>query len=151
MSQKILFVCLGNICRSPAAEGVARVLDKVPGCLGGLDSAGLGDWHTGQPPHKTMQKVAAERGFPIDDLRARQVCAADFDSFDWIVGMDSANMKGLEELKARHGGKARLRMLNAEDVPDPYYGGLDGFYDSFDRIKSGVEQLFADLDLRPKI
>ena len=146
MGQKILFVCLGNICRSPAAEGVARVL----GSAHVLDSAGLGDWHTGEAPHRVMQEVAAERGFPIGDLRARQVRPEDFSLFDLIVGMDSQNMEGLKALHARHGGRAELRKLCTGDVPDPYYGGREGFYDSFDMIRLGVEELLAGLPLRAR-
>jgi protein-tyrosine phosphatase len=150
MGPKILFVCLGNICRSPAAEGVARVLASTQGIPAELDSAGLGDWHTGEPPHGTMQTVAEQRGYPIADLRARQIGPADLEHFDWIVGMDSANMKGLEDLRKRCGGKAKLRKLCAQDVPDPYYGGVDGFYRSFDMIHAGVVQLFSDLGMCSK-
>ena len=146
MGQKILFVCLGNICRSPAAEGVARVL--TTGHV--LDSAGLGDWHTGEAPHRVMQEVAAERGFPIGDLRARQVRPEDFSRFDLIVGMDSQNMEGLKQLQSRHGGSAQLRKLCSDDVPDPYYGGREGFYGSFDMIRQGVEAFLTELDLRAR-
>ena len=95
-----------------------------------------------------MQEVASERGFPIGDLRARQVRPEDFSHFDLIVGMDSQNMEGLKSLQARHGGAAQLRKLCTPDVPDPYYGGREGFYGSFDMIRQGVEALLAELDLR---
>jgi protein-tyrosine phosphatase len=79
MTPSLLFVCLGNICRSPAAEGVAEKLLLASGKSARIDSAGLGPWHAGEPPHRTMRKVAAERGYPIDHLRARQVRPSDFD------------------------------------------------------------------------
>lgn len=146
---KILFVCLGNICRSPVAEGVARHWANRSGLPIEVDSAGLGDWHVGQPPHATMRQVAAERGIPIDSLRARQVSPSDLQSFDWIVGMDRANLKGLLDLQKKHGGSAQIRMLCESEVPDPYYGGLQGFYDSFDQIHQGVQEFFIELGLRP--
>jgi len=148
-SIKILFVCLGNICRSPAAEGVARVLATSIHKPIVLDSAGTGAWHVGQPPHATMRRTAAANGYPIDDLRARQVRARDFSEFDWIVAMDQQNYSDLKELQSRYGGEARLCILLEGvsdaplDVPDPYYGGADAFQESFDLIRRGVEEFFG--------
>ena len=88
----ILFVCLGNICRSPAAQGVARVMLANNSRIIRIDSAGIGNWHEGQAPNQTMQKVAAAAGLPIGDLRARQVTASDFCEFDYIFGMDRQNI-----------------------------------------------------------
>jgi protein-tyrosine phosphatase len=138
----LLFVCLGNICRSPAAEGVAHKLLLASGKSARIDSAGLGPWHAGEPPHRTMRKVAAERGYPIDHLRARQVRPSDFDEFDSIYCMDSENLRALQDLQKQYGGKAQIaRLCGDRDVPDPYYGGLDGFYKCFDMILAGVQKL----------
>lgn len=145
----VLFVCLGNICRSPAAEGVARRVAENMGAQVRIDSAGTGNWHAGEPPHSTMRLVAKHYGFPIDDLRARQVTSRDFHDFDWIVAMDGRNLSDLQELHARHGGTAKLvRLLEHTDagtldVPDPYYGGEDGFHHSFSLIRQGVEGFFT--------
>jgi protein-tyrosine phosphatase len=146
---KVLFVCLGNICRSPAAEGVARVVSQEVAGEYLFDSAGTGNWHQGQPPHLTMRQVAKEQGFPIDDLRARQVTAQDFHVFDWIVAMDRQNLADLKELQAHSGGHAKLTILLEDaptggvlDVPDPYYGGIDGFRESVRLIQIGVRSFF---------
>ncbi|MDR2732310.1 MAG: low molecular weight phosphotyrosine protein phosphatase [Fibromonadaceae bacterium] len=137
----ILFVCTGNICRSPAAEGIARkLLPKEKKKK--IDSAGTGAWHRGQPPDANMRAVAKERGFNIDDLRARQVSRQDFNDFDLIIGMDSEHIKALEYMKREYGGKAEVRKFLEQDVPDPYYGGIEGFYKVFDMIRDGVEKLF---------
>lgn len=146
LKKNILFVCLGNICRSPAAEGVCRILAQNRADIGKIDSAGLGDWHVGQPPHPTMRRVASERGFPIDDLRARLITPDDFETFDFIIAMDQHNMRQLIEMKERVGGKAQVRMLleDKSSVPDPYYGTDLAFYESFDIIYSGVEIFLRD-------
>lgn len=142
----LLFVCLGNICRSPAAEGLARVLAKGDPRIGKLDSAGLGDWHVGAPPDARMRRVAAARGFPIDDLRARLVIPEDFDRFDYIFCMDFENLHSLKKMAARHGGKAQVRMLlEGEEIPDPYYGSHPDFCHSFDMIRRGIEAFLEAL------
>jgi protein-tyrosine phosphatase len=133
---------MGNICRSPAAEGIARkILPKEK--FEKIDSAGVGCWHAGEAPNYRMQAVAKENGFDISALKARQVCRQDFFDFDLIIGMDSDNMSALEQMKREYGGKAVVRKLLKEDVPDPYYGGVQGFYNVFDMIKNGVENLNA--------
>lgn len=146
LKKNILFVCLGNICRSPTAEGVGRILAQNRADIGKIDSAGLGDWHVGQPPHPTMRRVASERGFPIDDLKARLVSPDDFQIFDFIIAMDQNNQNQLLEMQKRVGGKARVRMLleDKSSVPDPYYGADSGFYESFDIIYSGVDIFLRD-------
>ena len=105
MSQRILFVCLGNICRSPAAEGVFRVRAPHHAC----DSAGTSDWHVGDPPYAPMQHAARNRGLELSDLRARQFAVSDFDRFDLIIGMDSENIAKIEALRQHgyEGGSAR--------------------------------------------
>jgi protein-tyrosine phosphatase len=146
LKKNILFVCLGNICRSPAAEGVGRILAQNRADIGKIDSAGLGDWHIGQPPHPTMRRVARERGFPIDDLKARLVSPDDFQIFDFIIAMDQNNQNQLLEMQKRVGGKARVRLLleDKSSVPDPYYGTEKAFYESFDIIYSGVDIFLRD-------
>lgn len=142
----LLFVCLGNICRSPAAEGVARVLAAGDPRIGTLDSAGLGDWHVGCAPDSRMRRVAASRGFPIDDLRARLVSPNDFDRFDYIFCMDNENLRSLRNMAEKCGGKAKVRLLlEGEEIPDPYYGSHSDFCHSFDMIRLGVEKFLESL------
>ncbi|WP_132861940.1 low molecular weight protein-tyrosine-phosphatase [Shimia isoporae] len=123
MAQKILFVCLGNICRSPAAEGVFR--DMVPEAE--TDSAGTGGWHVGEPPYGPMQEAARARGYDLSDLRARKFKAQDFDRYDLIVGMDEDNLSNMERLRPA-GNDTPVRLFTdyapdagADAVPDPYY------------------------------
>ncbi|WP_394179298.1 low molecular weight protein-tyrosine-phosphatase [Yoonia maritima] len=113
---RILFVCLGNICRSPAAEGVVRAM--APHLT--LDSAGTGGWHVGDPPYGAMQEAAGQRGYDLSPLRARQFTAEDFDAFDLIVAMDRQNRADIERLRPR-GNDTPVRLMAAQDVPDPYY------------------------------
>ena len=123
MTSRILFVCLGNICRSPAAEGVFRAL--MPEAM--TDSAGTAGWHVGKPPYGPMQAAARARGYDLSDLRARQVISADFDRFDLIVGMDADNIARLEALRpAGHATPVRnftdfAPESRMKHVPDPYY------------------------------
>jgi low molecular weight protein-tyrosine phosphatase len=123
MTSRILFVCLGNICRSPAAQGVFRAL--APEVQ--TDSAGTSDWHVSAPPHAPMIRAAQARGFDISDLRARQFVAADFDRFDLIIGMDGKNIAAINARRpAGCGTPVRLftdyaPKPGAGFVPDPYY------------------------------
>jgi protein-tyrosine phosphatase len=145
LKKNILFVCLGNICRSPTAEGVGRILAQNRADIGKsiLLVLGLACGATSSP---TMRRVASERGFPIDDLRARLVTPDDFETFDFIIAMDQNNLRSLLEMKKRVGGKAQVRMLleDKSSVPDPYYGADSGFYESFDIIYSGVDIFLRD-------
>jgi protein-tyrosine phosphatase len=122
VSSRILCVCLGNICRSPTAEVVLRA--HLPGA--GIDSAGTGDWHVGQPPHGPAIAAAAARGHDLAPLRARQVTVEDFARFDLILAMDRRNYADLEAM-APAGGGADLRLflepLGGGEVPDPYFTG----------------------------
>lgn len=148
----ILFVCLGNICRSPAAEGVFTRLAADAGLtVGGqalrIDSAGTGDWHIGHPPDPRMIEAAARRGVDIRHLRARQVTAADLVEFDYVLAMDQANMEALRRIAgASHRTKPKLFLsladaLDATEVPDPYYGGPEGFDHCLDLIETGANSL----------
>lgn len=134
---RILFVCLGNICRSPTAEAVLRSM--APDLV--IDSAGTGAWHLGDPPHGPAVRAAARRGHDLSGLRARQVTAADFHRFDMIVAMDSDNLRAVEALRPAGCDTPVLRLLDMvpgagqSDVPDPYYtGDFDG---ALDLITSG--------------
>lgn len=149
MKHAVLFVCLGNICRSPLAEGVFRTLVDEAGQTGRftVDSAGTGAWHIGNPPDPRSIDVAARHGLDISAQRARQVCTDDFRRFDTIVAMDRDN---LETLKSRAaGGSARLRLLlntPERDVPDPYYGGPDGFDRVLQLVRAGCVDLLDSLE-----
>ena len=127
MTHRILFVCLGNICRSPTAEGVLRQMARERGIAVTIDSAGTGDWHVGKPPYGPMQAAAANRGYDLSGLRARQVSRGDFDRFDLILAMDTENMAALQALcPAARAGQLRLFTDFAPDsgmdhVPDPYF------------------------------
>ncbi len=120
MTSRILFVCLGNICRSPAAEGVMRAL--APDLA--LDSAGTSDWHRGEPPYGPMQDAARARQVDLSDLRARQFSAADFGRFDLILAMDRDNLANIERLRPA-GSNTPVRLFaeyadrGVSDVPDP--------------------------------
>ena len=143
-STSVLFVCLGNICRSPTAEGVFTALAAREGFLESIhiDSCGTGDWHIGRPPDSRATAAAAERGYDISQLRGRQVDSSDFDRFDYILAMDEDNLSELEALRPGHyRGHLGLFLEFAADtaltnVPDPYYKGEEGFVQVLDLIES---------------
>lgn len=139
---RILFVCLGNICRSPTAEVVFRTAAARAGIAHHveIDSAGTGEWHVGNPPDYRAIAHAAKRGYDLTSLRARQVSVADFDRFHWILAMDHANLDDLRELRPQgHSGQLRLFLEAAgsptHEVPDPYDGGPEGFERMLDLIE----------------
>lgn len=145
--KSVLFVCLGNICRSPMAEGVFRAVAEARGLDLMIDSAGTGSWHVGEPPDGRAQSAAAERGVDITAQRARRVARRDFEVFDLIVAMDRSNVSALESLAPPH-EKARIRLFldfaagaPATEVPDPYYGGADGFAHALDLIEAAAQGL----------
>ena len=146
--KRVLFVCLGNICRSPTAEGVFRDMAAASGVEVHTDSAGTGDWHIGKPPDPRAVAEAALRGHDIADLRARQVLPEDFDRFDLIVAMDRTNQSDLEVLRpAGNTVPVRLFLDYADrpgsDVPDPYMIG--GFDRTFALIESASQGLLKAL------
>ncbi len=154
---RVLFVCLGNICRSPTAEGVFRAAVENAGLSERIevDSAGTGDWHIGSPPDIRAQVAAYARGVDIQGLRARQVRAEDFERFDVILAMDHANLGTLERLKP-DGARATVSLfLDAvpdaptREIPDPYYGARDGFQEVLDMIEAASEGLLQSL--KPRI
>jgi protein-tyrosine phosphatase len=150
---RVLFVCLGNICRSPTAEGVLRHLaeQEAPGLALHIDSAGTADYHIGAPPDLRSQRAALRRGIDISGLRARQVTAADFDRFDLILAMDQENLRELQALKPR-GSHALVKpfleyapQTKVRDVPDPYYGGHSDFEQVLDLTTAASRGLLAAL------
>ncbi len=135
MTTKILFVCLGNICRSPAAEGIMLHLIKEKGCseLFEIDSAGIIDYHQGELPDSRMRTHAMKRGYNLTH-RARRITIDDFYNFDLILGMDDGNIDALQELAPTLETKNKISRMTdycvniiADHVPDPYYGGAGGF------------------------
>ncbi|WP_425043481.1 low molecular weight protein-tyrosine-phosphatase [Primorskyibacter sp. S87] len=139
---RILFVCLGNICRSPTAEGVFR--SAVPEA--DADSAGTAGWHVGNPPYGPMQAAAQARGYDLSELRARTVQARDFSEFDLILAMDENNLADLERLRPSPDG-APVRLLTefgsglSDHVPDPYYTrDFDAALDIIEDAVSGLKQ-----------
>jgi len=141
MTQRILFVCLGNICRSPAAEGVFRA--RAPQIE--TDSAGTSGWHIGEPPYGPMQTAAQARGIDLSDLRSRKFTAQDFHHFDLIIGMDRSNISDIEDLRPE-GSQTPVRLLtdfapelDADHVPDPYYTrDFDGVLDLIEATVAGL-------------
>ena len=138
---RVLFVCLGNICRSPLAHGVMRAQVAQRGLAVEVDSAGTGDWHVGDPPDSRAKTIAQSRDYDISDLRARQVTRDDFDRFDLILGMDRRNLRDLRALQPAHQcAELRLFLHSAQaDVPDPYYDGR------FEHVLNLVEEGCAHL------
>jgi protein-tyrosine phosphatase len=147
---RVLMVCLGNICRSPMAEGVFRHLLTEAGLDGRIrvDSAGTGSWHAGESPDLRSVRTAAGRGVTLSGA-ARQVRPEDFRTFDYIVAMDTANLRDLERFRNGVGGPAAVYLLREFDpeggpgaeVPDPYYGGPRGFEDVFDMVERSCRGL----------
>jgi protein-tyrosine phosphatase len=149
----VLFVCLGNICRSPMAEGVFRHRAREAGAEDlRVDSAGTGAWHAGEPPDPRSVAVARRHGVILEG-RARQVEALDFQRFTLIVAMDADNLRELERQRAVVGGGAELRLLREWDpeagaereVPDPYYGGTDGFLTVFEMVDRSCRALLEEV------
>jgi len=133
VSRSVLFVCLGNICRSPLAEAALRQECARAGLNIRIDSAGTGDWHVGQPPDERAQAAAARHGVDIGDLRGRQVSVADFHDFDHIIALDNQNLRDLTTMRPA-GSDATLSLLcdhvadrTGDDVADPYHGRDDDF------------------------
>lgn len=150
---KVLFVCSGNICRSPTAEGVFRALLRREGIdhLVSTDSAGTHDYHLGDPPDPRSQQAARVRGVDIDDLRARKVRREDFEAFDYVLAMDRGHFRQLEAL-CPPALKHRLRMFmsfapdfGAAEVPDPYYGDDNGFERVLDMCEAAAAGLLTEI------
>ncbi|MCC3862239.1 low molecular weight protein-tyrosine-phosphatase [Pseudemcibacter aquimaris] len=144
---KILFVCLGNICRSPTAEGVFRHKASEEGLTDiMIDSAGTAAYHIGNPPDKRSQHTASKYGIDLSTLRARQVAYSDYTEFDYIIAMDNENLRNMQsECPGEHRHKLFKftefcdRHVGEPVVPDPYYGGSDGFEKTFSIIEDAAE------------
>jgi protein-tyrosine phosphatase len=147
MAVSVLFVCLGNICRSPLAEAAFRREGGRLGLAVEVDSAGTGDWHVGAPPDRRAIAVAASNGVDIAPLRARQVCADDFHRFDYIVALDAANLDHLRRMRPA-GARAEVSLLldfvpgrEGQAVADPYYGGAADFELAWADVEAGAAGL----------
>ena len=145
MQHSILFVCLGNICRSPLAEGIAKAYVKEKGFEFFIDSAGTGSWHIGEPPCEGSQKVAKMHGIDISDHRARQVTKEDISKFDIIVALDSKNKADLEAMGAKGVRKLGDFGYHGADVPDPYFfDGFEGFLEVYEMCETCVRNLIDE-------
>jgi protein-tyrosine phosphatase len=155
-TRRILFFCMGNICRSPTAEGVMRAKLAEAGLDVEVDSAGTHGYHVGDPPDERSQVHALERGYDLSALRARKLEAADFERFDLVLAMDEDNLAQAARLcpPAR---RERLKLLmdyapqtRQRVVPDPYYGAADGFEEVLDLVEAGCDGLIAELRRTPR-
>jgi len=153
---RLLFVCMGNICRSPTAEGVMRSLLREQGLEEEIeiDSAGTGGWHAGDPPDARATEAARRRGVTLEGA-ARQVRASDFEEYDLILAADRENLADLHAIAPGAEARAKVRLLREFDpasdgapdldVPDPYYGGPDGFEDVLDLVEAACRGLLAEV------
>lgn len=154
MKKKVLFICLGNICRSPAAEGIFLHMVKAEGLHDRIhvDSAGTGHWHIGENPDPRMIAHAAKRGYDLSALEARQFSETDFNEFDHILTMDDSNLHNVLALdrKKEHRHKVQpiteyCRIHSLKEVPDPYYKGDDGFEHVLDLLEDACGELLKKL------
>ncbi len=147
----VLFVCLGNICRSPLAEAAFRDVAERAGFAVDIDSAGTATYHVGEPPDPRSLAEAARHGIDISHYRGRQLVAEDFHRFDWIVGMDRSNVRDIERIRPVE-SKAEIAMLldlvpgrEGVEVADPWYGGEDNFRDTWEAVSAGASALIKML------
>ena len=150
---QVLFVCMGNICRSPTAHGVFRkmVIDEGLSDRIEIDSAGTHAYHVGNPPDTRAQHTANARGIDLSDLRARQARSEDFDEYDYVIAMDKDNYRSLklispkDKMDKRYMGLDGAPAVRQREVPDPYYGGPEGFETVFDMVDAASRGLLADI------
>lgn len=153
---KVLFVCMGNICRSPTAHGVFEQLLQQQGLehLVEVDSAGTHAYHIGEEPDRRSQQAARERGYDLAHLRARRVEGEDFEAFDYVLAMDNDNYRLLEaQCPGEHREKLQMfldfsRSFSEREVPDPYYGGARGFQHVLDLVEDAATGLIEDIRTR---
>ena len=153
---RLLFVCMGNICRSPTAEAVMRALVAREGLddVVEIDSAGIGSWHLGEPPDRRSAAAARARGIVMEGA-ARQVTEADFEAYDLLLAADEQNVAALRALAPDAEARAKIKLLREYDpasvaagdleVPDPYYGGADGFDHVIDLVETACDGLLSSL------
>lgn len=146
MKTRILMVCLGNICRSPLAEGILK--SKLPSDTFHIDSAGTSNWHIGKTPDTRSIAIAHEMGVDITQQKARQLTQEDFTTFDFIYAMDKSNLSDILDIAPNEEVKAKVALLLNEchpgmdyEVPDPYYGGNGGFHRVYDMIDEACEHI----------
>ncbi|MDX1633043.1 MAG: low molecular weight protein-tyrosine-phosphatase [Marinobacter sp.] len=152
---RVLFVCLGNICRSPTAEGVFRHVVTQAGLADRIhvDSCGTADFHVGEPPDRRSQAAARSRGIDLSELRARQLSPEDLKRFDYVLVMDRQNLANVRELWHQNGGAQPELFLSyadqgdadTDEVPDPYHGGEQGFERVFDLVQAASEGLLRHI------
>lgn len=149
---KILMVCLGNICRSPIADGILRKKVSDLGLPVIVDSAGTSGFHSGEQPDERMRKTAKSFGVNIDDLRARQFTVDDFDTFDLIYAMDASNYNNILSLARTEEDRSKVRLILNElepgknlQVPDPYYGGEQGFIEVFNLLDAATDRIIEKI------
>lgn len=150
--KSILFVCLGNICRSPAADGVVRAKLREAGLDVEVDSAGIGSWHVGQLPDRRMRETGERHGYCFDH-RARQVKQSDFDRFDIIMGMDAQNISDLRGLAPSPEAAKKIRLMSdyltahegQGSIPDPYYGGMEDFEFALELIEDAADKIVSQI------
>lgn len=149
---KVLMVCLGNICRSPMADGLLRKKVKDLGLNVTVDSAGTAGYHIGEKPDPRMRATAKTLGVNIDDLRARQFVVNDFDDFDLIYAMDASNYNNILSLARNESDRSKVELILNElepgknlQVPDPYYGGEQGFIDVFNLLDAATDKIIQKL------
>jgi len=147
----VLFVCMGNICRSPSAEAVFRHKAKAQGMSLKIDSAGTVGAHAKEKPDHRAQKVGVERGYSFDGIKARKVTVQDFDNFDLILAMDNTNLEDLQNIAPAHLQHKAVLFLDfaknheENEVPDPYYGGVNGFRFVLDLVEDASDGLLAQI------
>ncbi len=151
---RILFVCMGNICRSPLAEGVFRHLAREAGLEDHFEiaSAGTGDWHVGHPPDRRMRQTATRHGVSLEDQRAQVVTPSHLDTYDLILAMDAQNLRYLQAMARRPEHHQKLALFRTHDpipgdgaVPDPYYGDADGFEEVYGIVHRTARALLQSL------
>lgn len=149
---KIVMVCLGNICRSPLADGLLRAKVKKEGLNVVVDSAGTAGYHIGEAPDSRMRATAKSYGISIDDLRARQFSSSDFNEFDLIYAMDQSNYNNIIALASSEEDKSKVKLILNEshpnmnlEVPDPYYGGDKGFIEVYELLDEATDVIMNNL------